>query len=211
MYSSGDIFSAEDGTASMEVLLCLPFVVLVLVLIFDMGYGWETRMKAEGAVRYAMSWVALNEDTANPSNSENTEKATAEVKRHYFPDARRVTVVRRGSIFNLKDLRGDFKAALNSTSIWRMMGFFGRLSSGRRNVELKVIPNNSSSGLLRIQHMATHYAMDFGTWHHDVAPLTLEGVTDNMIDNELPSIIDKVTTIAGLAFRGFFYLLGMQP
>jgi TadE-like protein len=75
----------EAGTASLETLLCLPFVLLIFALVLDIGYGWVVRLRADAAVRYAgTTYVNLLSAGTEPATAErDTEE---ELRRTYYRD-----------------------------------------------------------------------------------------------------------------------------
>jgi hypothetical protein len=83
-YARARIRTAEAGTASLEALLCLPFIFLVFALVLDIGYGWVVRLRADAAIRYAgTNYVNLLSQGVDPATALGS---TEESLRHrYYP------------------------------------------------------------------------------------------------------------------------------
>jgi hypothetical protein len=73
----------EAGTASLEVLLCLPFVFLIFALVLDVGYGWIVRLRADAAIRFAgTTYVSLLSAGVKPPTAQQDTEET--LRRTYY-------------------------------------------------------------------------------------------------------------------------------
>jgi hypothetical protein len=73
----------ERGTASLEALLCLPFVFLIFALVLDVGYGWVVRLRADAAIRYAgTTYVNLLSARIEPATAQR--ETEEELRRTYY-------------------------------------------------------------------------------------------------------------------------------
>lgn len=68
----------DDGTASMETLLCLPFMLVLLVAVVDLGFANVVRIKAQGAVRFAAT-----SHLRAPVGSDRSRFAAEQLERFY--------------------------------------------------------------------------------------------------------------------------------
>ncbi len=76
-------WQSEAGTASLETLLCLPFVFLIFALVLDVGYGWVVRLRADAAIRYAgTTYVNLLSAGTEPATAE--QDTAEELRRTYY-------------------------------------------------------------------------------------------------------------------------------
>jgi hypothetical protein len=75
----------EAGTASLEILLCLPFVFLIFALVLDIGYGWVVRLRADAAIRYAGT-TYVNLLSAGTDLAKAQQDTEEELRRTYYRD-----------------------------------------------------------------------------------------------------------------------------
>jgi hypothetical protein len=66
----------ERGTASMEAVMCLPFLVLLLALVLNLAYAFLNRLRLEGAARLASEEYVMTQDAAGAESTAQAAYAT---------------------------------------------------------------------------------------------------------------------------------------
>ena len=75
--------SGQDGSAALEVLLLIPFILLIWMLLFNMGYNGVRHRKAQGALRLgAFQYV---NGLATMNSQQSAQNAEALVNDRFFP------------------------------------------------------------------------------------------------------------------------------
>ena len=71
------------GSAALEVLLLIPFIVLIWALLFNMGYNADRKRQTQAALRLGAYQYVTNLTTMDQQQSENSAEAT--VNQQIFP------------------------------------------------------------------------------------------------------------------------------
>lgn len=202
----------ERGTASMEMLLSLPFIFILLVLVVDMGYGWIYKMKTNTAARFAGTTYIRTE-------SGDGRRAAEQAVRTYYSslELRRLQIDDRRQPDSLDNDDGG-------QSGWNrfadtLFGWLAGLSS-RQLVELSVERRPPVGTLVSEAPITTFFAIDGNTWTYDEIPLSISGLVDRVIefggwgrqgDSILTMVFRVVAFFLGYAAKGLFWMLGMYP
>jgi hypothetical protein len=197
----------ERGTASMEALLCLPFVLLIFALSLNVGYGWLVRLKAEAGARYAVErYLVLTERPGNESKAQ--QRVREEVQHLYFPNGGAITLAigTSGS-----DLEGSMRREHATSGVLTILRRFAHKLSGRTEAVLTAPRRVPTRTLLPDTPVRVFYAMDGKTWTHEEIPLTLDAMTDAGKENTLPAGLNVLVGAISWAGEKFFQLLGMEP
>jgi hypothetical protein len=74
---------ANRGSAALEVLLLIPFILIIWALLFNMGYNADRKRKGQAAIRLGAYQYVTNLTTMDQQQSENSAEAI--VNQHIFP------------------------------------------------------------------------------------------------------------------------------
>lgn len=213
MRRPSDIAREDGGTASMEMLLTLPFIFILLVLVVDMGYGWIYKMKTNTAARFAGTTFIRTEPGGNGRRAAELalgeHYSALEIQRLLIDNRRRPEALDNGN---------------GQSSGWNrfaqtLFGWLAGLSS-RQSVELTVLRQPPVGTLLGDLPIVTFFAIDGNTWTYDEVPLSLTAMVDRMTDLSswesqgsgwLGAVVRAVSFFFGFVARGLFWMLGMIP
>lgn len=73
----------QDGSAALEVLMLIPFILLIFMLLFNMGYNAERKRDTQAALRLGGYQYVSGLTTQNAQQSE--QSAEALVNNEIFP------------------------------------------------------------------------------------------------------------------------------
>ena len=208
-----DRHRGERGTASMEMLLTLPFYFLVLVLVVDMGYGWIYKMKTNTAARFAGTTYIRTEPGGDGRRAAEqalrTYYSALEIRRMEIDDRRRPD-----SLDNDDGGQSGWNRIADT-----LFGWLASISS-RQSVELVVERRPPVGTIVSELPITTFFAVDGNTWTYDEVPLSISGLVDRVIEfgqagNEggglLTGLFRIVSFFLGYVAKGFFWMLGMYP
>lgn len=169
----------------METLLCLPFFLLFLVLVVDLGYGQVVRIKTQGAVRFAGTSYMRSPDGAD-------RKQYAEDQLRSFYNDLDIT-----DIFFKEGPRSPFRTKRRATHlVARVAPPFGTILS----------PTETS---------ASFYALKHRVWEYDRVPLAVGPLLDKVQDPRLADYIGygpaTVLRVGASILEVFAEYLGMKP
>ena len=176
---------SEDGTASMETLLSLPFIFILLVLVVDLGYGQVIRIKAQGAVRFAgTSFMRA------PDGVDRAGHAKDLLRTHY------AGLQMEDSVF-VKGPKSPFRTSRRLTHLTvAVEPLFGTI-------------------LTAGQVKASFIVLNYRVWNYDKVPLAVGPVLDMAKDPKLAKYIGGFLAglLATLAtfFGWIAWFLGMKP
>jgi hypothetical protein len=116
----------DEGTASLEVVWCLPFIFLLVVLVFNLGYAGRSKMRAIAANRLAGEIVIRDGSVGRGGDARN--RAARAVEEHYFPSGSYRLSESTGAVaasrpFRDEAAKNDLSAAatrfIGSASSWK--------------------------------------------------------------------------------------------
>lgn len=193
----------EAGTASMEALLCLPFVFLILALCVNLGSGWIDRLRADAAVRYAGTLYVrlLSQGVEEGVALRVVEEA---LQRDYYPGvAMRLAIDGRGA--NLEGSVDEHGGDLGGAgAILDNLAALGELVSSRHQVYLNVPRKVPTGTLLPETPLQVEFFMDGNTWTYAEIPLSFSALTD--VGQQEGIGLGLLSRL----FDGIFWLLGMR-
>lgn len=183
----------------------LPFVFLIIALLFNLGYGSFMRMRTAAATRFgATLYVYLRSTGAEAGPARNA--AALEIQKRYFAESDPVQLATKGASGD------DIKWEGGSPSGWAgtLAGLLGSVS-GRDRVELTV-PREVPTGTLLPETPAEGLVVLAGnTWTCREVSLTMQRLTG--LPGELAGAatgskgLDKLLSLVG---GSLFWSLGMQ-
>ena len=204
----------------METILLLPMVFLMIMLLFNMGSAWLTRMKTNTAARFAGTYyvhqIARGDDRGAALIA--TERA---VRDHYFPatEVLELSASERPQSLDVEENRGLFQAMAEIVKGWL------ETFSSRQSLRLSVRRGAPIGDLLPTATVVATFDIDGNTWTHGEIPLTLEALTGQIRDlgkgsadgDGIAGVLGPVLrwigrilgAVLGTIFKGFFWLLGM--
>lgn len=175
----------ESGTASMEALMCLPFIAILLVLMVDMGYGQLVRVQTEVATRFAgTSFMRA------PDGADRSAHARALLEGHYAELDIRELVFTKGP-------KSPFMSSRRAT-----------------HVTVSVDPPFGTL-LNATETQASFYALNHRVWNYDRVPLAVGPILDMAHDPKLADRIGSALagflSLMASLFGWLAWLLGMEP
>lgn len=202
---------SEGGTAAMEMLMVLPFLLLLLVLIVNMGAGWLIKIKTNAAARFAATTFV------HVPKGRDTNGEVIEAVRTYYSSLERTHI----------QLGGRIEPSLNGTLGFQpgrgSESFTARLTehSSRRSIDLEVT-RRPVVGATIFEERPTYAFFVVGgkPWTYDQVPLSASGVLDLAVEfgsaevqggGVLGYVFGTMSFLFGYAFKGFFWILGMVP
>lgn len=194
----------EAGTASLEALLCLPFVFLVFALVLNVGYGWRVRLRADTAVRFTgTSYVHQLSDGQTPAGAASaTEEA---LRRFYYPQGEAFRLSFDPENADLDGAMRDHGGWLPSGPIFGALHTLGLRLSGRHNVQLTVPRRVPTQTLLPDTPVQVVFAIDGNTWTYAEVPLGLQALTDAGTQHSMTAV-----SFFSWVAEGFLWMLGME-
>ncbi len=193
----------ERGTASLEAMLCLPFVFLIFALILNLGYGWVMRMKADAAARFAGTYHAhLPLDQL--FFGEAPEGLRELVQQKYFPHSEPI-------VLHVYVSHVDVGGPIDEPLLKRILAELRWMFSGRRTVFLGVPRQVPTGTLLPSTPVEVMFDIDGNTWTHREMPLRIDTLTDGPTNAGLPPVVGEALRTIGYVLKKFFWLLGMRP
>jgi hypothetical protein len=196
----------ERATASLETVLVLPFVFLIIALLFNLGYGSFMRMRTAAAARFgATLYVYHRSDGAEAGTARAA--AREEVQKRYFLESDPVQL-------DVKEPSGRGKIKWEEGVLSGLAGALAGLLdgvSGRDHLELTV-PREVPTGTLLPETPAKGKLVLAGnTWTCRQVSLTMQRLTG--LPGELAGAatgskgLDSLLSAVG---GSFFLFLGMQ-
>lgn len=200
----------ERGTSAIELVLVMPFLVAVLAIVVNLGYGQHVKLRVDMATRLA-SDTFIAATNAGASQGSATGSARSAVTEHYFGEAVRSVTASTGqrqgasgqgqpwdTIESALSFVEDMLSAVNTVSTFLSGEEFVPLSKSQEttNIEVKleapmwqaVFTGGNAKGQL---------VTNAATWTFDEWSL-LETVIPDILNTQIP-IFGSVPYLFGLA------------
>ncbi|MCP4591788.1 MAG: pilus assembly protein [bacterium] len=208
-----DITSRDErGTASLEAMLCLPFVFLVFALILNMGYGWVMRMKADAAARFAGTYcVHVRSEAADPGTACYNTGMEEIVRQKYFPHIKRIFLHIPEVPPDVGGVRDAGGQPIENSELGGLLAALWQVLSGRTVAELYVPLHAPTGTLLPSKSLKATFAVDGNTWTYREVPLSLGDLTELPAKAPLPPVLEFLVQGIVNAVKDFYWLLGMEP
>lgn len=142
-------YGSQNGSAALEVLLLLPFILLIFALLFNMGYNADRRNKTQAALR--IGGYHYVSGLANQSKTQAEQATEALVNDQIFPG--------ETSAADLSYSNSDQKPA----DLKDDQGLLGN-ASFRITVRAEVTRSAPYPSLVNNNSMTAEYVVSANTW-----------------------------------------------